>query len=92
MSRKLAILSVGGGVLFCLLLWSRPKGTAQEVLYYPDVLLEVKHDVSPPLRDIPAVISASEAPDVLFLCGCRTRHGPFSLNPIPCSRPLRARW
>ncbi len=58
MNKGIAIgLSVVPVALCCVLLTAFPEaaqegGPYPEVLYYPEVLREIKHDVSPPLRDI----------------------------------------
>ena len=53
MKKKLTIgLSVVPVALGFLLLTSSRETAQQEVLYHPEVFREIKHDISPPLRDI----------------------------------------
>ncbi len=50
---KLASLIAGASLLLCgVLLLNRPEIAQEEVQVYPEVYREIKHDVSPPLRDI----------------------------------------
>jgi hypothetical protein len=53
MNKKIAIGLSSVLVALCSMLLSGFRGAAQEeVRYYPEVFREIKHDVSPPLRDI----------------------------------------
>jgi len=52
--RKLISVGIGSLVaVSCLLFSGFPESAQEEVQFYPEVFHEIKHDVSPPLRDMP---------------------------------------